>query len=155
METRSVAVEVNLGKGQKLTGDVFLHPGSGAHAGDESLADLMNDDAPFFPLRGADGATVLVAKHHVHYVLVAPLSADDRIATARESAVRLDVNLELDGGEELSGALYAELPSGKKRTLDFLNAPGDAFVVLVQKERDCLVNRAKIQLLRDTVRLSE
>ena len=155
MKTRSVAVEVNLGEGRKLMGEVFLHPGSGAHAGDESISDLMNDDAPFFPLRGADGTIVLVAKNHVHFMYVPALGDDERVATARESAVRLDVNLELDDGKELSGALYAELPPGKKRTLDFLNAPGDAFVVLVQKEHDCLVNRTKIQLLRDTVRLSE
>jgi hypothetical protein len=158
LKTRSLSVEVSLGEGRTLSGDIFLHQGSGAHAGDESIADLMNDDdAPFFPLRvtTAGGEMLLVAKHHVHYMLVPPLGADERIAAQRESSVRLDVTLELDDGRELAGALYAELPPGKKRTLDFLNAPGDAFVVLVQKERDCLVNRTKIQILRDTVRLSE
>lgn len=157
LKTRSVPVEVNLGQGRKLAGDIFLHAGSGAHTGDESIADLMNDDAPFFPMRvtAEAGEMLLVAKHHVHFMFVPPLGADERIATERESAVCLDVTLELDDGQELAGALYAELPPGKKRTLDFLNAPGDAFVVLVQKDRDCLVNRAKIQLLRDTVRLSE
>lgn len=156
-QTRVVPVDIALGGARRIHGEVYLHHGAASHFGDENILDLMNDDAPFFPLRvnEPEAATMLVAKSHVHYMTVAPLRGDERVDTERAAAVRLDVTVELDDGESLSGAVYAELPPGKQRTLDFVNAPGTAFFVLVQRDRDCIVNRSRVQLVQDTVRLSE
>ena len=93
--------------------------------------------------------TVLVAKAHVRYMFVPSLAGDERIVSAREAAVRLEVVVEMGDDETLNGILYADLPPGKRRTLDYVNAPGNPFLVLVQEGKDALINRAHIQLLRD------
>ena len=151
IDTRSVRVDVSLGGARRRSGEVFLHHGAVKHTGDETVLDLLNDPHPFFPLRVTDptSATVLIAKSHVHYMFVPSMGGDERIAEARAAATRLEVTIELDDDEELEGTIYAELPQGQQRTLDFVNSPGAPFVVLVQATRDCIVNRSRIQAIRD------
>jgi hypothetical protein len=147
---KPVDVEVSLGGSSRLRGQVFLHEGAGM-AGDETVLGLLNDRAPFFPLRlhDAEQSTVLVAKSHVHYVLVPSLSSDPRMAAEREAAMRLEIVLQIAESETLSGILFAVMPPGKRRTLDFLNAAGEPFFCVVMEGRDCLVNRAQVRSVRD------
>jgi hypothetical protein len=151
LATRVVAVDVNLGGKRHVRGDVFIHRLTASHGGEENVGDLMNDDAVFLPvrLRSPEKGTVLVAKAHVHYVTVPPLGRDARVAMEREAAARLEVSVELEDDEVLRGVIFAELPQDRRRTLDFLNAAGNTFFVLVQEDNDCLVNRARVQLVRD------
>ena len=151
LATRAIAVDVNLGGRRHVRGDVFIHRVTASHGGEENVDDLMNDDSVFFPvrLRPPETGTVLVAKAHVHYMIVPPLGGDARVAVEREAAARLEVSVELDDDEVLQGAIFAALPPERRRALDFLNAPGNAFFVLVQENNDCLVNRARVQLVRD------
>ena len=151
IDTRAVRVDVSLGGGRRRSGEVFLHHGAVKHTGDETVLDLLNDPHPFFPLRVTDPtpATVLIAKSHVHCMFVPSMGDDERIAEARSTATRLEVTIELDDDQELEGTLYAELPQGQQRTLDFVNSPGAPFLVLVQASRDCIVNRSRIQAIRD------
>lgn len=151
IDTRPVRVDVSLGGARRRSGDVFLHHGAVKHSGDETVLDLMNDPHPFFPLRVSEPTpgTVLIAKSHVHCMFVPPMADDERIADARAAATRLEVTIELDDEQELDGTIYAELPPGQGRTLDFVNLPGSPFLVLVQASRDCIVNRSRIQAIRD------
>ena len=151
LATRVVAVDVNLGGKRHVRGDVFIHRVTASHGGEENVGDVMNDDAVFFPvrLRAPEAGTVLVAKAHVHYMIVPPLGRDARVAMQREAAARLEVSVELEDDEVLRGAIFAALPQERRRTLDFLNAAGNTFFVLVQEDNDCLVNRARVQLVRD------
>lgn len=134
-----------------MKGEIFLHGGAGSHVGDETIVDVMNENVPFFPLRlgEPEAMTVLVAKAHVRYMFVPSLASDPRIVLAREAAVRLEVVVEMGDDESHIGILYADVPPGKRRTLDYINVPGNTFLVLVQEGKDCLINRAHIQLLRD------
>jgi hypothetical protein len=147
---KPVDVEVSQGGAPRLCGQVFLHEGAGV-VGDETLLGLLNDRAPFFPLRlkDAEQSTLLVAKSHVHYVLVPSLGGDPRVATEREAAMRLEVVVQITETETLSGILYALMPPGKRRTLDFMNAAGEPFFCIVMDGRDCLVNRAHVRSVRD------
>jgi hypothetical protein len=148
-----VGVEVNLGVDPRLRGDVFLHDGTAAHDGGENIADLMNDDAPFFPLRlaGKQGReTVLVAKAQVRTMTVPALGSDARVAIHRSTAVRLDVRVEIEDGTMVTGVVFAEMPPGRQRALDFFNAPGESFfVVVTDDDRDVLVNRARVRVVHD------
>lgn len=150
IRTRSVDVEASLGATHRLLGQVFLHDGAGMLP-DETIVDLMNDPSPFFPLRLRDveATTLLVSRSRVRYMFVPPLAADERICAERDAAMRLEVVVQIGDDESLSGILYAVLPPGKRRTLDFLNTPGEPFFVLVMDGRDCLINRAHVRYVRD------
>jgi hypothetical protein len=147
---KPVEVELCLNEGQLLRGQVFLHDGAGL-MGNETLLGLLNDRAPFFPVRLHDpeSTTLLVAKAQVRYMLVPSLGDDERVAAERVAAMRLEVVIQLGARETLQGILFALLPPGKRRTLDFLNAPGEPFFALVMEGRDCLVHRAYVQSVRD------
>lgn len=144
VETNAVDVEVSLGSGRRLSGEIFLHGG-------ETPIDFMNDSRAFFPMRvqSPEPATILVAKAHVHYLTVPPMENEPKSAVSRSIATRLEVSIELDDREVLSGVIYADLLPGRQRTLDFVNAGGVPFIVLVQPERDCIVRRSRIQLVCD------
>jgi hypothetical protein len=147
---KPVDVEVSLGSSARLCGQVFLHEGAGM-VGDETLLGLLNDRSPFFPIRlhDAEQITLLVAKAHVHYVLVPSLGSEARVAAEREAAMRLEVVIQIAETEMLSGILYALMPPGKRRTLDFLNTTGEPFFCVVLEGRDCLVNRVHVRSVRD------
>ena len=147
---KPVDVEVSLGGSERLRGQVFLHEGAGM-AGDETLLGLLNDRSPFFPIRlhGPESSTLLVSKSHVLYVIAPSLGSDPRIAAEREAAMRLEIVVQVGEAEPLSGILYALMPPGKRRTLDFMNAAGEPFFCMVLDGRDCLVNRAQVRSVRD------
>jgi hypothetical protein len=151
IRTRATRVAVVLRSGAELVGDVFLHRECGVHDGDETLVDLMNDASAFFPLRTGDAgpSTMLVAKAHVRYLRVAPPLGDERMTAARATAPRVEIQLELEGGESLAGVVYADFAPGKRRTLDILNAATERFLVVAQAESDCLVRRDAIVSARD------
>jgi hypothetical protein len=151
--THAVAVDVDLGDGRRITGEVFLHNATAAHGGDENILDLMNDESPFFPLRinKPKAGTVLVAKAQVHAMLVTSLAADSpRVAIERETASRFDVTIELDDGVKISGTVFVDTPPGRDRPLDFFNSAKAGFFALTQGDNDVLVNRACVQLVHDT-----
>ena len=157
MHTRAIAVDVDLGGGRRVRGEVFLHDAVAAHDGDENILDLMNDEASFFPLRVTTPtpSTVLVAKAHVQAMVVPPLSQSPRIVLERETSAQFDVTLELDDGVSVSGKVFVETPPGRQRPLDFFNAAKSGFFAVTQPDHDVLVNRARVHLVHDAASLSE
>jgi hypothetical protein len=144
--TQAVAVEVYLASGARLAGEMFLRPG-GVRAA-ETVAERLNDGAPFFPLRVEDGI-VLLGKAQVRYVLTPSMDDDDNVAEERSSVPQLLVTVVLDSGEEMTGVFFVDLPPEHVRTLDYVNDPKRPFVPLAQLDREYLINRAFISRLRD------
>jgi hypothetical protein len=145
--TQAVAVEVCMASGPRVAGDMFLRPGR-VRAG-ETVVERLNDGTPFFPLKGPDGAVVLVGKAQVRYVVAPSLDDDDELADERSSAPQLLVTAELDSGEAITGVFFVDLPPGHVRTLDYVNEATRAFVALAQLDREYLINRSFIKQLRD------
>lgn len=152
IETRTVDVEVSLGDGPRLAGQMFLRPAAEGHAGPETVADRLNDGLPFFPLRVTEPepATLLVGKGQVRYVIAPDPSGNERVALARATAAPVGASVLLDDGEALSGVMFVEPARGGDRPLDFVNRREQAFVPLVQPGRECLINRNRIRYLLDT-----
>jgi hypothetical protein len=97
-------------------GVVFLSPFSPSHAGAQTLLELVNEEAPFFPFRRDDGSFSLVNKALVsHLRFQAPPPEDWPLGH------RIEVSLAFAGGEVLRGTLTVQAPEGKDRLQDFLN----------------------------------
>jgi hypothetical protein len=145
--THSLGVEVFMASGPPIAGEMFLRPG-GVRAA-ETVAERLNDGAPFFPLRIADGGVVLLGKAQVRYVVTPSLDDDDLVADERSSVPQLLVTAELDSGEAITGVFFVDLPPGHVRSLDYVNEAKHAFVALAQLDREYLINRSFIKQLRD------
>ena len=145
--TQAVAVEVCMASGPRVVGDMFLRPGGVRPA--ERVVERLNDGSPFFPLRGAGEAIVLVGKAQVRYVVAPSLDDDDEVADERSSVPQLLVTAELDSGEAITGMFFVDQPPGHIRTLDYVNEPARTFVALAQLDREYLINRSFIKQLRD------
>lgn len=152
IDTYTVDVEVSLGDGPRLVGQMFLRQVASGHSGPETLADRLNDVLPFFPLRVTEPepATLLVGKAQVRYVIGPDPTGDDRIALTRAMATQVGASVLLDDGQALSGVMFVELQPGHDRPLDFVNRPEQRFVVLGQPGQECLINRNRIRYMVDT-----
>jgi hypothetical protein len=145
--TQAVAVEVCMASGPRVVGEMFLRPAGVRPA--ETVVDRLNDGTPFFPLRGADAAIVLVGKSQVRYVVAPSLDDDDEVADERSNVPQVLVTAELDSGEVITGMFFVDQPPGHVRALDYVNEPARAFVALAQLDREYLINRTFIKQLRD------
>lgn len=152
VDTCNVAVSVNLGVAAPLLGEMFLRPSVVTLTGIESIEDRLNDRDTFFPLRVVDGSprTEVIGKSQVRYVTAVDEQARDEADKTAVDAVRFMISLELDTGEELAGLCHAVLPQGKRRPLDFINAPhAGVFVSLYEGPRVYVIHRGFIRRLRE------
>ncbi len=153
VDTHIIAVEVSLGSQAPLRGAMFLRPSIVTLTGVESIADRLNDRDAFFPMRVGTGAdqTEVIGKAQVRYVTADDQPVPDEITVGvGTEATQFKLTLELDTGEELSGVFHAVLPKGKRRPLDFINAPhGGPYVSFYVGSRVYVINRAFIRRLRE------
>lgn len=153
VDTQVVAVQVDLGPGASFRGEMFLRPSIVTLEGIESIADRLNDRDGFFPLRMSDTSrrTEVIGKMQVRYVAADGQAHPDEVVAAGEMETsQFSLTIELDTGEELSGVFHAVLPKGKRRPLDYVNAPhGGPFVPFYVAERVYVINRAFIRRLRE------
>lgn len=151
IRTDAVPVELSLGDGVRLSGQMFLRPSAAGHAGPETLADRLNDATPFFPFRASspDQAVLLVGKAQVRYVIAPSSAANERVAVARAASVQLGASVMLDDGEILSGIVFIDNAPGHARPLDFLNGLVEPFVVLADPSQEYLINRSRIRYFLD------
>ncbi len=145
--TRRQSVEVYFGPGESTSGAVFLHGAVAAHAGEETVLDVLNEPHPFFPLRveTPQPRTLLVAKAQVRYLRVPRRGS--MMPPPIGAAVLLEV--QCDDGELLQGRAAIELPPGRGRTLDFVNSVVGGFFLLVERDHDLLVNRSHVRHVCD------
>ncbi len=154
VDTHIVAVEVCLGTGAKLEGEMFLRPSIVTLSGVESIADRLNDRDAFFPMRTGDreqAGTEVIGKAQVRYVSAADQPPPDEImAAAAADATQFNLELELDNGEQLVGLFHAVLPRGKRRPVDYLNAPhAGPYVPFYVGTRVYVIQRSFVRRLRE------
>ena len=145
--TQAIAVEIFMASGPSIAGEMFLRPG-GVRAA-ETVAERLNDGTPFFPLKVPDGAVVLLGKSQVRYVVTPSPDDDDAVADERSSVPQLLVTAALDTGETITGVFFVDLPPGHIRSLDYVNEAKRDFVAIAHLDREYLINRAFIRVLRD------
>jgi hypothetical protein len=144
--SQPVPAIVTLVEGMTITGHLHVSPGSPRHPGAETPLELLNRREPFFPLTQEDGRAVFVAKRQVAFVecRTPPDTGDPiRVTAARQ----LPLEITLAGGRTLTGVAMSELPPGKSRASDFLNAD-DSFFALQTQDELLLINRAQVRVAR-------
>ncbi|NNE44280.1 MAG: hypothetical protein HKN12_08715 [Gemmatimonadetes bacterium] len=125
---RKVAVRMRLTDGSRVEGEVFLDFIDPVHRGEQTLLDMFNKDALWFPVGGEDGVRV-VNRSQVLTVEPGPgvepgLVRRDSDAVFRRERVSLQI-----GEQAVSGLIAMDLPDEFSRVSDFLNFPDDFFAV--------------------------
>jgi hypothetical protein len=144
--TNRVPALVALSEGVTIEGELHLLTRPAYPPGPETPLDMLNRDDPFFALTLPGGQVTFVAKAQVAVVdcREPPALADpDRLSAAK--LVGLEVVL--DGGAEYKGRATVELPPGRSRALDYVNAPG-AFFTLFADDTTHYFNKARVRLIR-------
>ena len=153
VETRAVDVSVWMARGFVVRGDMFLRPSLLTENGLETIAGRMNDRDAFLPVRVREGSerTLLLGKAQIRYISAEGLAPHEAmVAATHAQPAAFRVELRLDEGETLRGTCYAGLPPGKRRLLDYFNAPLDGpFVPLFSTERQYVVHRAYVSAIAE------
>jgi len=127
-------VRITLPGQEQIEGSISLAPGSQAHAGPESLLDLLNSNVRVIPvIRDADGAVVLVSRLAIEWIEVEP-RADRQLVLPQPFLVTREerVQVRMLDGRLAEGLVTMELPEHMNRVSDFLNLPDDFFVLEIR-----------------------
>lgn len=129
-----VPAELWLADGPSRRVELFVAAGLG-------LAEMLEHEAPFFPVREAGGppAGAIVNKAALAWIAVAAADGDDGELFSQRRMVRV----ELTGGGALEGELLYSPAEGRTRVVDQLNEAG-RFVRLWSAERVWFVNKLMI-----------
>jgi len=141
VEKTELPVVIFQADGSVMKGVVFLSASAYNHTGQQTLLDLMKEPGNFFPFRSEAGSFCVANKTTITHIRFDPSEE----ASAYESlGDREDVDIKFVGGEQLSGTLTIEMPEGRNRLFDFLNAMS-GFFLLQNQEAFYLVNVAQIR----------
>ena len=141
VEKTELPVVIFQADGSVMKGVVFLSASAYNHTGQQTLLDLMKEPGDFFPFRSEAGSFCVANKTTITHIRFDPSEE----ASAYESlGDREDVDIKFVGGEQLSGTLTIEMPEGRNRLFDFLNAMS-GFFLLQNQEAFYLVNVAQIR----------
>jgi hypothetical protein len=144
--TQRVAARVLLAEGVVLAGNLHLLARTTYPTDSESPLEMLNRDDPFFALTLAEGGVAFVSKAQVAVVSCQDLSLVND--PARESAAKLvELSVQLTDGIEYRGRSSFELPPGRNRALDYVNAPG-RFFALWTDDIAQYINKALVRLIR-------
>lgn len=139
------SVEVMLGSGQQIQGDIFLQAFARFKAGPELPSDVLNDAEEFLPVVLENGDLLVIQKAHVSVVTTALPETDDPSETG---LVGMRVEFTLMDGHKRSGSVFPELRADRPRLVDFLNDTRLRFISLFAADHVLLVNRAHIAFAR-------
>lgn len=127
--------------GSVMKGVVFLSPSVYSHMGQQTLLDLMKEPGDFFPFRSDAGAFCVANKQTITHIRFDP----PKETSAYESlGDREKAEIQFVGGEQLSGTVTIEMPEGRNRLFDFLNAIKGYFL-LHNQEAFYLVNIKQVR----------
>ena len=144
--TNRVPALVALGQGVLIEGELHLLTRPAYPPGPETPLEMLNRPDPFFALTLPGGQVTFVAKAQVSVI-------DCREPPALEDPERLSaakllaLEVVLDGGTEYRGRATVELPPGRARALDYVNAPG-TFFTLFADDTTHYVNKSHVRLIR-------
>lgn len=130
--------------GSVMKGVVFLSASAYSHVGRQGLLELLQEKDPFFPFRSENGEFKVASKRNITHIRYQPESKEpDYCALGKPETV----SITFVGGEQLHGVIIIDLPEGRKRLLDFINAAAGFFEVQSDDAR-YLVNTAQIRDVR-------
>jgi len=141
IEKSRMPVAITLLGGTAMGGSIFILASARLFAATEDAPEFMNAPDPFFPFRRDDGATILVAKHHVLTVEVDREFAPSSDWSYGEKAT---VEVVMQGGSVHRGEFSLEHYLGHARVLDHMNRYTEPFVILQQGAGVTLLNRQHI-----------
>ena len=141
--TTALEVEILCADGRTFTGRVYVPDISAMYRGPMRAAEWMNESAPFFPFRPADGSgSVLLNRSEV---LVFTVAAEDDGGDGDEQeapGVRRRVIVECRD-RKFEGEIVIDMPPHLSRVSDFLNGH-DPFLIVRGKDRHHLIRKARI-----------
>jgi hypothetical protein len=141
IEKAELPVVVFQADGSVMKGVVFLSTSAYNHMGQQTLLDLMKEPGNFFPFRAESGAFCVANKQTITHIRFDP---PEKVADYDSLGDREDVDIKFAGGEQLSGTIIIEMPEGRNRLFDFVNAMS-GFFLLQNQEAFYLVNIAQIR----------
>ncbi len=145
---RSVLAEIILAGRAPLTLRLFLSEQAATRTGGERLSDLLNGPDGFLPAADSDDRVMFL---HLQAVVCLSVDADTEFGGERASAedlapefaVNIQVEIQMDNGDCVTGKLRYLMPEGSRRLQDVLNQP-QQFLTLRDGERARLINKGHI-----------
>jgi len=141
VEKTELPVVIFQADGSVMKGVVFLSATAYSHMGQQTLLDLLKEPGDFFPFRSEAGAFCIANKTTITHIRFDP---PDEASAYESLGDRVDVDIKFVGGEQLSGTLTIEMPEGRNRLFDFVNAM-KGFFLLQNQDAFYLVNVAQIR----------
>lgn len=141
VEKTELPVVVFQADGSIMKGVVFLSATAYSHMGQQTLLDLLKEDGDFFPFRSESGDFCVANKRTITHIRFAPPEQDPEYQPLGDKE---NVDIKFVGGEQLTGTVLIEMPEGKSRLFDFLNAMR-GFFLLTNQEAHYLVNVEQIR----------
>jgi len=144
--TQRVPAEVLLARGGVLVGELHLLARTAYPLDPESPLEMLNRVEPFFALTLGEGTAIFVSKTQVSVLSCwgqNPLRDPERASAAK--LVALEV--ELADGTKYQGRSTFELPPSRSRALDYINGPGQ-FFVLWNDDLTRYLNKSLVRLIR-------
>jgi hypothetical protein len=141
VEKTELPVVIFQADGSIMKGVVFLSASAYSHIGRQSLLDLLKEPGNFFAFRNESGEFCAVNKQTISHIRFAPAAEEKAYESLGE---REDVEVRFATGEQLCGTVTIEMPEGRKRLFDFINAM-KGFFELYNAEAHYLVNVAQVR----------
>jgi hypothetical protein len=141
VEKSELPVVVFQADGSIMKGVVFLSATAYSHMGQQTLLDLLKEPGDFFPFRSESGEFCVTNKQTITHIRFEPPEQDERYQSLGD---REDVEIKFAGGEQLGGTVTIEMPEGRNRLLDFINAM-EGFFLLQNEEAHYLVNVTQVR----------
>lgn len=141
VEKTELPVVVFQADGSVMKGVVFLSSTAYHHMGRQTLHDLLKEPGDFFPFRSDTDAFCVANKKTITHIRFDPTSESSSYDSLGD---REEVDIRFVGGEQLSGTITIEMPEGRTRLFDFVNAM-KGFFLLTNQEAYYLVNVSQIR----------
>lgn len=141
VEKSELPVVIFQADGSIIKGVVFLSATAYTHMGKQTLLDLMKEEGNFFPVRSDTGGFCVANKKTITHIRFEPQESDEE---QHSLGSKEDVDIKFVGGEQLIGTVTIEMPEGKTRLFDFVNAM-EGFFLLTNQEACYLVNVNQIR----------
>ena len=141
VEKSELPVVVFQADGSIMKGVVFLSAAAYSHKGQQTLLDLLKDPGNFFPFRSETEKFCVTNKQTITHVRFEPPEQEEEYQSLGD---REDVEIKFVGGEQLRGTLVIEMPEGRNRLFDFINAM-QGFFLLQNEEAHYMVNVSQVR----------
>ena len=141
VEKSRVSATLTLSNGETVSGCFFISGNSRTHAGPESVRDLLNAEAGFFPFdAGTREASTTVLYNRAHLVFVELRdNGEPRRDPGYDVAIEKIATMLMSNGMRLHGAVRVFRPHGSDRLSDFARAP-ETFRYLESKNATYIIN---------------